>query len=397
MTRLSDQTIPADGPAMPQDTVLLAAALGVAGVAGLAGWQAGPSLAAAAFLGAAAGFALYHAAFGFTGAWRRVLTDGRSAGARAQLVMLAAAGLITYPLLGWAETAGAPLYGFVNPIGVPLALGAFLFGIGMQLGGGCGSGTLFVAGGGSTRMLVTLAAFIAGSVAAVLHFPAWITWPALPGVSVIATLGWLPALALLVLALAAGHLLLLYRETARHGSAASIGGLARPSATHILRGPWTLMAGALALAGISIATLLVTGAPWGITSAFALWGSKIAALAGAEPAAWPYWASDPAIAASLFADRTSVMDFGLMLGALAAAGLASRFRPGPLPGARSLAAAVLGGLLMGCGARLSTGCNIGAFVSGTLSGSLHGPLWLLCALPGNWIGIRLRPWFGLEA
>ena len=396
MTRLSDQTIPAGRPAMPQETVLLAAALGVASVAGLAGWHSGPALAAAALLGAAAGFALYHAAFGFTGAWRRVLTDGRSAGARAQLVMLGAAGLVTYPLFGWAETAGAPLYGFVNPIGLPLALGAFLFGIGMQLGGGCGSGTLFVAGGGSTRMLVTLAAFIAGSVAAVLHFPVWITWPALPGVSVIAALGWLPALSLLMLVLAAGHILLLSRETARHGAAASIGGLARPSATHILRGPWTLMAGALALAGISVAALLVTGAPWGITSAFALWGSKIAALAGTTPAAWPYWASDPAIGASLFADRTSVMDFGLILGAMAAAGFAGRFRPGAWPGARSLAAAILGGLLMGYGARLSTGCNIGAFVSGTLSGSLHGPIWLLLALPGNWVGVKLRPWFGLE-
>ncbi len=397
MTRLSDQTPAADRLAAPQLAVLMAAALGIAGVAGLAGWQAGPAFATAALLGAAAGFALYHAAFGFTGAWRRVLTDGRSAGARAQIVLLGVAALVTYPLFGWAEAAGAALYGFVTPIGVPLALGAFLFGIGMQLGGGCGSGTLFVAGSGGTRMLATLAAFIAGSVVAVLHFPVWITWPALPGVSVTATLGWLPALALLMLALVAGHLLLLRRETTRHGAAASIGGLARPSAGRVLHGPWTLLAGALALAGISVATLLVTGAPWGITSAFALWGSKIAALGGASPAAWPYWASDPSITASLFTDRTSVMDFGLMLGALAAAGLAGRFRPGRWPGVRSLAAAVLGGLLMGYGARLSTGCNIGAFVSGTLSGSLHGPLWLLFALPGNWIGIRLRPWFGLEA
>ena len=39
-----------------------------------------------------------------------------------------------------------------------------MFGIGMQLGGGCGSGTLFTVGGGSSRMAVTLAAFIAGRV-----------------------------------------------------------------------------------------------------------------------------------------------------------------------------------------------------------------------------------------
>lgn len=394
---LSDQPARVDTLPPPQGVVVLSAVIAAAVLVGIAGLQAGPALAAAAVIGFAAGVALYQAAFGFTGAWRRVLTDRRSAGVRAQLVMLGAAGLVTYPLLAWAEASGARLYGFVNPIGAPLALGAFLFGIGMQLGGGCGSGTLFVAGSGSIRMMATLVAFIAGSVAAVLHFPVWIAWPALPGVSVISTLGWLPALALLALTLVAAHRVLLQRETARHGDAASMGGLGWPALRRSLRGPWTLAAGALALAGVSVATLLVTGAPWGITSAFALWGSKIAGLAGVSPASWPYWAADPAIGASLLADRTSVMDFGLMLGALAAAGLAGRFGPGPWPGTRSLMAAVLGGLLMGYGARLSTGCNIGAFVSGTLSGSLHGPLWLLFALPGNWIGIKLRRQFGLEA
>ena len=33
---------------------------------------------------------------------------------------------------------------------------SFIFGMGMQLGGGCGSGTLFTVGGGSTRMVITL-------------------------------------------------------------------------------------------------------------------------------------------------------------------------------------------------------------------------------------------------
>ena len=41
-----------------------------------------------------------------------------------------------------------------------------MFGIGMQLGGGCASGTLYTVGGGSTRMIVTLAAFVIGSVVA---------------------------------------------------------------------------------------------------------------------------------------------------------------------------------------------------------------------------------------
>jgi hypothetical protein len=62
----------------------------------------------------------------------------------------------------------------------------------------------------------------------------------------------------------------------------------------------------------------------------------------------------------------------------------------------SLAAAVLGGLAMGYGARLAYGCNIGAFFSGIASSSLHGWVWFAAAFAGNVLGTRLRPWFGLS-
>src|ERR1700732_4360162 len=59
-----------------------------------------------------------------------------------------------------------------------------------------------------------------------------------------------------------------------------------------------------------------------------------------------------------------------------AAGLAGKFKPGWKVPPRSLIAAVLGGLLLGYGARLAYGCNIGAYFSGIASSSLHGWLWL---------------------
>jgi hypothetical protein len=63
--------------------------------------------------------------------------------------------------------------------------------------------------------------------------------------------------------------------------------------------------------------------------------------------------------------------------------------------ARSLAAAVAGGLMLGYGARIAFGCNIGAYFSGVASTSLHGWVWLASAFTGNILGTRLRPWFGL--
>src|SRR5947207_9530695 len=115
-------------------------------------------------VGAAAGLALYHAAFGFTSAWRMFITDGRGAGIRAQMLMLALTCLVFFPALGSGHAFGQTLRGSVSPVSASVVIGAFLFGIGMQLGGGCASGTLYSAGGGNARMLAVLGAFIAGSV-----------------------------------------------------------------------------------------------------------------------------------------------------------------------------------------------------------------------------------------
>src|SRR3569833_2973429 len=75
-------------------------------------------------------------------------------------------------------------------------VGALMFGGGMQLGGGCASGTLYTVGGGSTRMIVTLAAFVTGSVVATAHMPFWTALPALKPLSMVNTLGAGAAIAL---------------------------------------------------------------------------------------------------------------------------------------------------------------------------------------------------------
>src|SRR5207237_2508089 len=136
-----------------------------------------------------------HAAFGFTSAWRLAIAHRRGAGLRAQMLMLAVTCAIFYPILANGEFSGRAVRGSTAPIGMSVIAGAFLFGVGMQLGGGCASGTLYTSGGGNARMLLTLAAFIAGSVVGVLHLPWWGKLPALKPISLIATLGVLPALA----------------------------------------------------------------------------------------------------------------------------------------------------------------------------------------------------------
>ena len=90
------------------------------------------------------------------------------------------------------------------------------------------------------------------------------------------------------------------------------------------------------------------------------------------------------------------MNVGLILGALLGAALAGRFAARRRITLGAVASAVIGGLLLGYGARLAFGCNIGALFSGIASGSVHGWLWLLAALPGAALGAHLRPLFGLD-
>jgi len=377
----------------------LAAAVGILGGAALIGTIVNPKQAALYILGAALGLVLYHAAFGFTSAWRVFIADRRGEGLRAQMVMLAIASTLFFPVLAAGSLFGQPVAGLVSPAGISVVFGAFIFGIGMQLGGGCASGTLYTVGGGSTRMLITLAAFIAGSAIGAAHLHWWTALPSLPRISLVEAWGPWTALAFQLAVFAAIAAVTVVMEKRRHGRLIEANPSPRQGLARFLRGPWPLVAGAVALALLNFATLYLAGRPWGITSAFALWGSKIAAAIGFDVASWPYWSS-PARQAelngSVLNDITSVMDFGIVLGALLAAALAGRFSPVWRIPLRSAVAAVVGGLLLGYGARLAYGCNIGAYFSGIASGSLHGWVWLVAAFFGNILGTRIRPLFGLE-
>ena len=345
-------------------------------------------MAALLLLGVALGVTLFHAAFGFASAYRVAIVHRDTAGVRAQVLMLALATVLFAPALASGTLFGQPVGGAVAPLGVQVVAGAFLFGIGMQLGGGCGSGTLYTVGGGNPKMVVTLVAFVAGSFWASLHMGWWQAQPGMPVMVLGEALGWPLAVVAQL-----GVLVLLHRLLARFDRAPR-----HPERAHRLRGPWPAMAGAALLAVVNFATLALAGHPWTITWAFTLWGAKAATLMGWDASTAPFWQGgfqQRALESSVLADTTSVMDFGLVLGAMLAAALAGRYATRRDMNWRSLAAALIGGVLMGYGARIAFGCNIGAFFSGVASTSLHGWVWIFIALAGTEVRIRLRGVFGM--
>ena len=383
--------------------------------------------------------------------------------------MLGAAMLLFAPVLAEGRVFGHGVVGAVAPVGLQVAFGSLIFGLGMQLGGGCGSGTLYTVGGGSTRMVITLVAFCAGGLWGSLDLEFWATAPRWRSVSLAAEFGWPLALALQIAVLGA-----LWFGLRRWAGAVAQRPLwsRRLGWRDLARGPWPLLLGAGLLALLNWLTLLIAGHPWTITWGFTLWGAKAAAALAvcrtlgrfrlesrheqiyrlrAEPgvsasARSRDWIPEDDLAHFVIeaVERVEMSAFKVNHRGTGSAQYHPRARLGPggerllerrVPGARDgrrrvrrrhigdehrhrarradrrgarrsvctdtphraggALAAVIGGLAMGYGARLAFGCNIGAFFSGVASTSLHGWLWIVCALAGTWIGVRLRPLFGL--
>jgi uncharacterized membrane protein YedE/YeeE len=351
-------------------------------------------------VGTLLGLTLYITAFGFTSGYRRAILHRDFGAIYAQLLMLAVAMVLFAPVLSGGSVFGQSVTGAYAPVGLQVAIGAFMFGVGMQLGGGCGSGTLYGAGGGSTRTLVTLLAFCGGAFWASLQLEMWNRLPSMPAVVMGDQLGWPVAIALqLGLLLAVGLTLRAWRRRLHVASAQSADLEPNPHRTARLTPARLLLAGGVALAILNFTTLLIAGHPWTITWGYTLWAAKLANTGGWDPSLSGFWSGGfpaTALAGPALRDVTSLMDVGILLGAMGTAAATGRFRPKLKIPIRSLAGALVGGLLLGYGSRIAFGCNIGAFFSGVASTSLHGWLWIAAALPGTAVGVLIRPWFGLD-
>lgn len=294
---------------------------------------------------------------------------------------------------------GTGATGYVSPVGVSLVVGAFMFGIGMQLGGGCASGTLYAVGGGRSVAFVTLLFFIIGSTIGAAHLSFWTEdLPSFAPISLATSTGLGYGGAWIVSIILFGVIAWITLVVERKRKAPKMAPL--PTTTgwkRIFRGSWPLFAAAIVLAVLNALTLMTRGTPWGITSAFALWGSKVAQFFGMDVASWGFWqgANAQALEASIFADSTTILNFGVILGAFLASAAGGLFKFSKVTLGNVLAS-IIGGLLMGYGSRLAFGCNVGAYFGGIASFSVHGYVWGILALAGTFVALYLRPLFGLS-
>src|SRR5579875_210399 len=163
-------------------SIFAAALAGLVGLLAVVAAEPGNDwhMPALVLVGAGIGATLLRTTFGFAGAFRAMVEWRDASGFRAHALMLLVASALMLPLLAMGKIGGVALHGGETAVGVGFAVGALLFGAGMQIGGGCASGTLFALGGGNAKLLGTLAGFVVGSALGAAHMGFWWSLPSLP-------------------------------------------------------------------------------------------------------------------------------------------------------------------------------------------------------------------------
>lgn len=115
------------------------------------------------------GLVLRYSRFCFAAAFRDPYITGNTKVLRGVIL-----GLIVATLgFGALTYRDGPMIGAVSPVGIHTMIGAFIFGIGMVLAGGCASGLWMRIGEGHTIHLVVLVGFIIGTLLGAKDYGFW--------------------------------------------------------------------------------------------------------------------------------------------------------------------------------------------------------------------------------
>lgn len=355
------------------------ALLGLVCFVALLGWVS-VRQAALWLVGIGMGVVLAGARFGFTTGWRHLIQNRDPSGVTGQALLLALASLAAFPLMAQF----GELHAALGPPSISLLVGAFAFGLTMQIADGCGSGTLYKAGLGIPLNVGLLPFFALGSFLGSVHLDRWLALGQIEPVSLQAQWGTTPALLMTLAGLAC--CLLLARVWVGPGR-------------RWLTARWVW--GAIGLAVLATLNLVLAGQPWGVVYGFGLWVAKSAlALGWFDPTANAFW-SQPGnlqlLGQSALLDVTTITNLGILFGALwvgQGQGQASQHAALTL---RQWAIGIAAGFVLGYSSRLAFGCNVGAMLSGITTGSLHGWIWVLLAFAGSCIGVKARRHYGFGA
>lgn len=157
------------------------------------------------------GFILQKSRFCFTASMRDPYLTGSTSVTRAVLIAFAITTIGFTAIKYGAFVKGLPIPGqsYIVPVSFATVVGAFMFGIGMVIAGGCASGTLMRVGEGFSMQILSLLFFVIGSLWGAHDFGWWKFNFMLnsPKVFLPDVFGWLGAVVIQLLVIAALYIL----------------------------------------------------------------------------------------------------------------------------------------------------------------------------------------------
>ncbi|MGF1642201.1 MAG: YeeE/YedE family protein [Thiotrichales bacterium] len=138
--------------------------------------------------------------------------------------------------------------------------------------------------------------------------------------------------------------------------------------------------------GLSIQDTVFDPGYWYITTQEAQWGGWVLQQFGVDMMDNVFFGLENGLPNPVF-NAPGFMSIGIILGAAVLALLRREFK-WKLPSAETAAFALIGGTLMGIGARLAMGCNIGAFFATVTNGDPSGWVFLAGMVLGAYLGVK---------
>lgn len=155
----------------------------------------------------------------------------------------------------------------------------------------------------------------------------------------------------------------------------------REQFAHVFTQPWPVLPSALVIAALNV-FLFALDRPWTASDGLRNWGDSLFKLFGVI--------DQPDLLPPLLYSG-SVLNIGLLLGGLAAALLSREFAIRSAP-PKEIVKGAVGGLMMGIGAMLSFGCNIGGFFSALSALSASGLAMMAGLMAGSFAATRYIIW-----
>ncbi|MBC8392120.1 MAG: YeeE/YedE family protein [Deltaproteobacteria bacterium] len=143
---------------------------------------------------------------------------------------------------------------------------------------------------------------------------------------------------------------------------------------------WPIMLGGILIGILSIITF-AWARPWGVAGGLRNWGDWFFNIIGVY---------DKGVLSPLISTN-SILTLGLLWGAFGSALMSRQFSIRNAP-PLELIKGIVGGLLMGVGAAMAGGCNVGGFYTAVSALSLGGLAMMVGLLIGAYIGLRYLYW-----